>query len=697
MSIRTIRRTWRVAKVLSHGYTLTSYDARRASYSSSHLQANLRYPLIQQLKAHFQARQISTIENNPSSTKTSRSKFTYNKLNDGQSHDKNAIRLLELLHGHDGDKLQCRLRHVTLATAPGYETISYRWGDLNDREMIECNDASLSIPAALATALRNIRYHDRPRLIWADAVCIDQSDLREKEQQVKLMRDIYSQSQRTLIWLGDQPNIKVSWTARIPILFSLGWFRRMVKDCDIPKMRFDDYRDGKRRAVSPLSTEGYIAFVNILRNGWFQRAWVVQEVAVSRNPTVIWNGYEVPWKDLVRSLEFLSHMDFGLAFIPTLQHIASIESERQRYQDDTMSSELLGILQRHQRCEATDDRDKVFAFVGLTTALPSAFEIDYAKSADEIYKTVSRDILLSEKSLRLLSQPASLGPRSSSLPSWVPDWSRVKVVEMSHSWGLEALSLARKVPFPGDESCLKFSAAPEKTNFPTIMSDGLGLPVEGHVFDTITEIGDVFEGIELPPPVTGIRGIIKGWVSTCHTYTKAQLVLMGWEALAGARTPDKFYLPTGETMIDAYWKTVSAGDYPHTPGVRFEVKNWNRVNTLAWRLRKYKIRRFVLPPYASLLSIWQAVSKGPAFKFHIQGHYTLFRRFARTEKGFLALVGSDAKKRDCVVLAKGSNVPLVLRKTENEDRWTLVGDAYVHGIMFREGWDESTCETLILQ
>ncbi len=78
------------------------------------------------------------------------------------------------------------------------------------------------------------------------------------------------------------------------------------------------------------------------------------------------------------------------------------------------------------------------------------------------------------------------------------------------------------------------------------------------------------------------------------------------------------------------------------------------------------------------------MSKGPAFNFNIQGHYTLFRRLAQTEKGFLALVGSAVKKCDRVALAKGSNVPLVLRKVYNENWWTLVGDAYIHGIMFGE-------------
>ncbi len=91
----------------------------------------------------------------------------------------------------------------------------------------------------------------------------------------------------------------------------------------------------------------------------------IESRSITKNSTVIWNGYEVSLEDIVRGFEFPSHPEFGLVFIPTLQHVASIESERQRYQDNTMKSDLLVILKRHQRCEATDNRDKLFCIRGF--------------------------------------------------------------------------------------------------------------------------------------------------------------------------------------------------------------------------------------------------------------------------------------------------------------------------------------------
>ncbi len=72
-----------------------------------------------------------------------------------------------------------------------YEAVSYCWGDPQDVRMITCNRQQLRVLAEFEVALRNMRYSDRPRMLWADAICINQSDLAEKESQVQLMQRIF--------------------------------------------------------------------------------------------------------------------------------------------------------------------------------------------------------------------------------------------------------------------------------------------------------------------------------------------------------------------------------------------------------------------------------------------------------------------------------------------------------------------------
>ena len=56
------------------------------------------------------------------------------------------------------------------------------------------------------------------------------------------------------------------------------------------------------------------------------------------------------------------------------------------------------------------------------------------------------------------------------------------------------------------------------------------------------------------------------------------------------------------------------------------------------------------------------------------------RSFVTTEKGYLGIEPSGARKGDVLCVLKGGDVPFVLRGKEN-GYWELVGEAYVHGIM----------------
>jgi hypothetical protein len=80
----------------------------------------------------------------------------------------------------------------------------------------------------------------------------------------------------------------------------------------------------------------------------------VQEVVVSRRPTLLWDLYEYEWEDVVQALKVMATVKFPLAFLVSLQHMAAIENERQRYR--TGDVELLGLLLRQQRCLSTDPR-----------------------------------------------------------------------------------------------------------------------------------------------------------------------------------------------------------------------------------------------------------------------------------------------------------------------------------------------------
>ncbi|KAF1836927.1 HET-domain-containing protein [Decorospora gaudefroyi] len=120
--------------------------------------------------------------------------------------DSPAIRLLQLQPGAWEDDIRAVLGKCSIADARDrYITISYSWGhvDVVQQVLIKCNDISVLVSWNLFTALRRLRKRDRPVLLWADAVCINQEDPLERTHQVSLMGQIYSNSQETVIWLGE--------------------------------------------------------------------------------------------------------------------------------------------------------------------------------------------------------------------------------------------------------------------------------------------------------------------------------------------------------------------------------------------------------------------------------------------------------------------------------------------------------------
>ncbi|KAF6840152.1 ankyrin and het domain protein [Colletotrichum musicola] len=132
----------------------------------------------------------------------------------------NEIRRLILFPGSVEDPLEARVVHDIFEpphTVPQYEALSYVWGSQETPETLTVfgdttydgspDRSSLrgagSIPLGqnLATALRHLRRKSEGRVIWCDAVCINQRDVEERSVQVQRMKDIYRVSERVVAWL----------------------------------------------------------------------------------------------------------------------------------------------------------------------------------------------------------------------------------------------------------------------------------------------------------------------------------------------------------------------------------------------------------------------------------------------------------------------------------------------------------------
>jgi hypothetical protein len=113
------------------------------------------------------------------------------------------IRLLQLQPGEDGKQICFTLNEYPLDAGVSFEALSYTWGDASDRVDTICNRASLSVTRSLHSALLTFRRLQNTTLMWVDAVSINQTDLQERSEQVRLMTATYSQA-HVLVWLGEE-------------------------------------------------------------------------------------------------------------------------------------------------------------------------------------------------------------------------------------------------------------------------------------------------------------------------------------------------------------------------------------------------------------------------------------------------------------------------------------------------------------
>lgn len=118
-----------------------------------------------------------------------------------------SIRLLRLLPAEDENAdIQCDLFDYTLQNARDthlYEALSYVWGDPNDTLPISVSGCRMDITVNLHAGLLRLRNHSLDRILWVDAICINQEDEQEKASQIQFMVVIYDQATRVVAWLGE--------------------------------------------------------------------------------------------------------------------------------------------------------------------------------------------------------------------------------------------------------------------------------------------------------------------------------------------------------------------------------------------------------------------------------------------------------------------------------------------------------------
>ena len=298
---------------------------------------------------------------------------------------------------------------------------------------------------SLAAALQHLRYPDRARTIWVDAICINQGINSEKNHQIALMGSIYSQAQRTLAWLGaaddDVAGRAFDYVSRLD-----AYLRSHLEDYETKKLGLEPI-NVPNRILTELSVSWlpglYEALGPLFASPWFHRLWVVQEIVLAKYVELIF-GTRTIFLDRLLSPVFIMGGFVVFVHCPALFDVDAFHNLfymgviKMRFDlvqpHPNPSYNILHVFRQVQNLVAADPRDMIYGLLGLGYA--SGFKADYTLSPEEVFRDFATWCLRSSPNNLLVLSYAGLSRSASDWVSWVPQPYLCKIItpfsEISH-------------------------------------------------------------------------------------------------------------------------------------------------------------------------------------------------------------------------------------------------------------------------
>ncbi|KAK4557025.1 hypothetical protein LTR86_006006 [Recurvomyces mirabilis] len=248
------------------------------------------------------------------------------------------IRLLHLFADDFHESIRVSMSIHDLDAALIYEALSYTWGPPASEKYVLNGNNRIMVTDNLFYALRRLRYPDQDRILWVDALCINQLSVEERSQQIGVMRDIYQLASKVIIWLGD--------TDAMPDDLSYE-----------PEIITADFlaHQSKRATIGRAFGEALAR----TQPKWWHRVWTVQEFVVpSVEPWICFEQYTI-------SIDILFRLELPGSSL-TKELLASIDILRQfRILFGDGHSTLKRALQLTQSRQATLPGDRIFGILSL--------------------------------------------------------------------------------------------------------------------------------------------------------------------------------------------------------------------------------------------------------------------------------------------------------------------------------------------
>ncbi|KAL9078931.1 MAG: hypothetical protein Q9157_002155 [Trypethelium eluteriae] len=601
-----------------------------------------------------------------------------------------------------------------------YNALSYVWGPPDMSETITINQQLFRVSVTLSQALHQIRHSENARVVWIDALCINQDDFNERSSQVLLMQHIYSRATSVIVWLGE----KAPWGLSRAL-------RDTKQDGDAKKDTVFS-KGAVRYGVSGVISK-------LLQRPWWKRVWIVQELVLAQKVKFYCGTHRIEWDHfcfLVGQSASRPYFQRENTFIEEFYAMKADREERLRCVTNPIhntdrswavardrcarSYESLALIYNFRNRKASEPRDRVFAFQGLAAGQNATsingispqhsnflvfpnysrheafLSIDFARAHICEWKTLSIVALAECARKRDPQQPDTNNDhRKQYIPSWCLAFMNEQAIQEGMHWrpywtglplsrGLH-FAAANKLPVQTsllglenihpspehDEEVAATCGYPSKLPAHTLPNFQARIIAVGHAAGVSTRglaevTGKVLTGREstISPSFQSRLSwdaVLPSWQKPAAKYPRCQVVSKPNTQICKETSPDNV------STDELFQLTLTAGRFKTLPHP-------------VWR-----------PARASVLS-----RPNDEMKAYLKSREDACagRRFFVTSDGHFGLGPADLQVNDEIHIMLGLQVPAVLRKASevseknswgvqniDDDHFLYVGQAYVHQLM----------------
>ncbi|KZL79564.1 hypothetical protein CI238_07232 [Colletotrichum incanum] len=586
---------------------------------------------------------------------------------------KSEIRVLEYVSFSGQPSL--KLSVVSLNGNPPFTALSYVW-----------EDASVTKPIIL----NGQEFQATKNLIWIDALCINQQDVAERNQQVQLIRQISSTAELVFSWLGPEDEdigLAFDTVNLVDQAIDRVVGRRHINA--VEPYHLISWMEGWPQLIWPdigpandwHSNRAWKSVSMLFKLSYWWRVWVVQEVVLAKSFVLLSGQYSLAWTSLCSLCGWFRRIQ---------------ENRPELLNTDEWEQWGWQVMSWSHTLSATNPKDNLYGLLGLTN-IPLIPDYSDGVSVSSVYVDYFNKWLSfckrteCGKELALLSMAGlhmTMGNDHSTLipdfPTWVPNY--------PHAWDKSNQTFET---FTGE--------ADEGVFGPDV--PGALITENEHLIVSGIRVGEATTNLPRPTP-----------------FDTEHKLLRVFQKLSGERPSSAAGMTAQQAIFRAVFESGTQGesDIIHDQEVRVEIalafvyhfvyidrefvsEPLNRrvfellgLDDSSDEAFNRTFSELFVPghkiegPWLTRLLEWN-VEDGSSVEAHdrVKAGITDWdwrdRGMLEIERGEERHLGVSRREMvqpgDIVCVFKGFQVPVVLRKTENDECWSLVGTCWVAGMM----------------